>query len=115
MAAPEDCRFRGELLTLFRTLCGSLLALQDPEGLWHQGLNDGDFYQETSCSAMFVAAFDRGGNIYGICRGSGHSFTPRYYEYELNWIRNDTHGIGVVLLAGVEIKRMTEQNAPQFE
>lgn len=140
LAAPENYRFRGELLTLFRTLCEGFRALQDGEGLWHQVLNDGDSYQESSCSAMFVSSFargvrngwfgadeseysdaavrgwigltknaiDRGGNIYGICKGSGHSFTPRYYKYELNWIRNDTHGIGIVLLAGAEIKRMME-------
>lgn len=51
-------------------------------------------------------AIDCGGNVYGICRGSGHSFTPRYYKYELGWIPNDNHGIGIVLLAGTETGRM---------
>ena len=51
-------------------------------------------------------AVDRNGNLYGICRGSGHSFTPRYYKYDLNWILNDTHGIGIFLLAGVETQKM---------
>lgn len=139
-AAPEDYCRRAELLALFRTLCGGYLALQDGEGLWHQVLNDGESYQEASCSAMFISAFARGvrngwfeedesryydaavrgwtgltaraidcgGNIYGICRGSGHSFTPRYYKYELGWILNDNHGIGIVLLAGTETTRMVE-------
>lgn len=136
---PSDHAARGELLALFRTLCSGYRALQDENGLWHQVLNDPESYPESSCSAMFAAAFargvrngwfaaqetdayrsaalkgwrgltenavDAGGNIYGICRGSGHSFTPRYYKYELNWIKNDTHGIGIVLIAGAEVKRM---------
>jgi rhamnogalacturonyl hydrolase YesR len=58
-------------------------------------------------------SIDSNGNIYGICKGSGHSFTPRYYKYELNWIRNDTHGIGIVLLAGVETKQMVESRGKE--
>ncbi|MCI1955961.1 MAG: glycoside hydrolase family 88 protein [Oscillospiraceae bacterium] len=53
-------------------------------------------------------AVDCDGNIYGICKGSGHSFTPRYYKYELNWILNDCHGIGILLLAGVETQKMMD-------
>ena len=41
---------------------------------------------------------DRGGNVYGICRGSSYSFTPEYYKEELLWIVNDPHGIGIVHL-----------------
>ncbi len=38
----------------------------------------------------------------GICRGSSYSFTTEYYKEELLWIINDPHGIGIVLLAGIE-------------
>lgn len=51
---------------------------------------------------------DRGGNVYGICRGSSYSFTPEYYKEELLWIVNDPHGIGIVLLAGIETMALTE-------
>jgi unsaturated rhamnogalacturonyl hydrolase len=51
-------------------------------------------------------SIDREGNIYGVCRGSEFSFTPDYYKHELLWNLNDTHGIGIVLLAGVEAKKL---------
>lgn len=51
-------------------------------------------------------AIDKSGNVYGVCRGSGYSFTPLYYNNELNWILNDTHGIGIVLLCGIEYMKM---------
>ncbi|MHA6531406.1 glycoside hydrolase family 88/105 protein [Paenibacillus sp. BAC0078] len=45
---------------------------------------------------------DRQGNVYGVCRGSGYSFNKLYYKEQLSWQLNDTHGIGIVLLAGIE-------------
>ena len=47
-------------------------------------------------------AIDQLGNIHGICGGSAYSFTSEYYKQELLWCENDPHGIGIVLLAGVE-------------
>jgi len=51
---------------------------------------------------------DKKGNIHGVCRGSRYSFDPEYYKKELLWTTNDTHGIGIVLLAGVELMLMTD-------
>lgn len=48
---------------------------------------------------------DRGGNIYGICRGSSFSFSRHYYR-GLSWNYNDTHGTGIIMLAGVELVKM---------
>lgn len=45
---------------------------------------------------------DKSGNVYGVCRGSGYSYSSLYYKHELTWQLNDTHGIGIVLLAGIE-------------
>lgn len=45
---------------------------------------------------------DQKGNVYGVCQGSGYSFTPLYYKEDLTWTLNDTHGIGIVLLAIAE-------------
>ena len=50
---------------------------------------------------------DRGGNIYGICRGSSFSFSRHYYR-GLSWNYNDTHGTGIIMLAGVELVKMQE-------
>ncbi|MCY9692476.1 glycoside hydrolase family 88/105 protein [Paenibacillus alginolyticus] len=48
------------------------------------------------------ACIDKHGNVYGVCRGSGYSYNKLYYKDELSWQLNDTHGIGIVLLAGIE-------------
>lgn len=56
-------------------------------------------------------AIDAKGNIYGVCRGSGYSFTADYYKDDLGWNLNDTHGIGIVLLAGVEALRLQKELA----
>lgn len=50
-------------------------------------------------------AIDVKGNVYGICAGSCYAFTKTYYKQKLGWIENDPHGIGVVLLAGIEYMR----------
>ena len=50
-------------------------------------------------------AIDYHGNIYGICRGSGWSFSAEYYK-GLSWNFNDTHGIGIIMLAGTEVMRL---------
>ena len=46
-------------------------------------------------------AIDEKGNLYGVCQGSGCSFSREYYK-KLSWRYNDAHGIGIVLMAGVE-------------
>ena len=50
-------------------------------------------------------AIDRKGNLYGVCQGSGWSYEREYYR-ALEWNFNDTHGIGIVMLAGVETDRL---------
>ncbi|MDQ0656512.1 rhamnogalacturonyl hydrolase YesR [Paenibacillus sp. W2I17] len=59
---------------------------------------------------------DKRGNVYGVCRGSSYSFTNHYYKHELGWNLNDAHGIGIVLLAGLETISMQEWqiNTPVF-
>ncbi|GMK42043.1 hypothetical protein PCCS19_51020 [Paenibacillus sp. CCS19] len=51
---------------------------------------------------------DRHGNVYGVCRGSGYSFAAHYYRDQLSWQLNDTHGVGIVLLAGVETLKLRD-------
>jgi rhamnogalacturonyl hydrolase YesR len=48
---------------------------------------------------------DKEGNLYGVCQGSGYSFSKNYYQ-SLGWLKNDPHGIGIVVLAGVEIEKL---------
>jgi rhamnogalacturonyl hydrolase YesR len=58
--------------------------------------------------ALNRIAIDWQGNVHGVCRGSEFSFTSEYYKKDLLWNLNDTHGIGIVLLAGVEVRRLTK-------
>lgn len=55
---------------------------------------------------LTARAVDRQGNVHGVCRGSRYSFTPDYYKDELGTVLNDTHGIGIVLLAGIEVQKL---------
>jgi rhamnogalacturonyl hydrolase YesR len=59
--------------------------------------------------ALCSMAIDWKGNIYGVCRGSGYSFSKEYYARDLGWNLNDTHGTGIVLLAGIEVEKMKEE------
>ena len=133
---PEHKAYR-EVLDFYMDFFRGILKLQDQNGMWHQVLNHSDSYCETSCTAMFAYGFARGflrgrldssfkeaaikawngicteavdcdGNIYGVCCGSAYSFRADYYKYELPWVKNDTHGTGIVLLAGVEVSKIRE-------
>lgn len=136
---PEQYSKSTELIRFFRELCDGVLAVQGADGRWHQVLNDSESYPETSCTAMFIVAFVRGfkmgllagryldaakrawasvmehcvdsdGNVLGVCRGSEFSFSPDYYKYDLLPRVNDTHGIGIVLLAGSELASCREDD-----
>ena len=134
----EDYPRRQEVMAIFCKLCRGYLGLQGDNGMWHQVLTMPESYPETSCTAMFLYAFargvrygwlepagyrqaavkaweglcsqviDRDGNLYGVCRGSGYSFSKVYYAEELPWNYNDTHGTGIVMLAGIELQKMLE-------
>lgn len=122
----------------FKELCEGFLSVLDSKGMCHQVLDDEKSFAEASATAMCAAAFARGvilgilpekpyaqaaekavcalekycidehGNIYGVCVGSGYSFTREYYKYDLSWNVNDTHGTGIILTAVSENERMKE-------
>ena len=56
--------------------------------------------------ALRSRCVDLKGNVYGVCCGSGFGFSTDYYARELRPVINDTHGVGIVLLAGVETSLM---------
>jgi len=49
-------------------------------------------------------AITRQGHVYGVCSGSRYSFAPDYYMYDLRTVVNDNHGIGIMMLAGIEVE-----------
>lgn len=135
---PKEHKAYDEILEFYKDFCEGILKLQDESGMWHQVLTHKDSYIETSCTAMFTYTFARGylrgrlderfrdaaikgfegicrealdedGNVYGVCCGSAYSFRADYYKYELPCITNDTHGTGIVLLAGVEVAKLIEE------
>lgn len=61
--------------------------------------------------ALKGISIDRNGNVYGVCRGSGFSYSRDYYR-SLSWNDNDTHGIGIVMLAGCEILSLKSSIRP---
>lgn len=58
---------------------------------------------------MTRLCIDKRGNVYGISGGSDYSFTASYYKDDLPWVMNDPHGIGIVLLAGIELLRVCDK------
>jgi rhamnogalacturonyl hydrolase YesR len=137
---PADHPEREALQDRFERWAAAYRSVQDETGFWHQVLTDPEAYVETSCTAMFTWAFARGvrrgwlpesyadaaidgwnaiargavdsaGNVHGVCHGSSYSFSPDYYTDELGTVTNDLHGIGIVLLAGVETARLRPELA----
>jgi rhamnogalacturonyl hydrolase YesR len=98
------------------TSCTSMFAYAFARGVQYGWLKDVDTYVRTvfkAWEALNRGSVDRLGNVYGVCRGSEFSFTSDYYKRDLLWNLNDTHGIGIVLLAGVEVHRLTQFLQPQ--
>lgn len=91
------------------TSCTAMFIFAFSRGVRNGWLEDSEPY----VSAVFKAwkalnhgSIDSDGNVYGVCRGSEFSFSPEYYKKDLLPRLNDTHGIGIVLLAGVEVIRL---------
>ncbi len=59
-------------------------------------------------TAINQIGVDKLGNVHGVCRGSEFSFQSEYYKKDLLWNLNDTHGIGIVLLAGIEVVHLRD-------
>ncbi|MCK0473594.1 glycoside hydrolase family 105 protein [Halalkalibacter sp. APA_J-10(15)] len=91
------------------TSCTSMFIYGFARGVRHGWLVDPKPYIEASIQGwegMTRRAIDQYGNVYGVCQGSGYAFTISYYRDDLTWILNDTHGIGIVLLAGIELLKL---------
>jgi unsaturated rhamnogalacturonyl hydrolase len=123
------------LKNLFTEHIHGIARYQDSTGLWHQLLDKNDSYLETSCSAMFTYVILRAisknildhryisiakkgwegiltrinpdGKIEGVCSGTGIGDDLVFY-YQRPKPLNDIHGIGAVLLAGLEILKLSK-------
>ena len=91
------------------TSCTSMFIYAFSRGIRFGWLKNPEKYVKSiykAWKAISKTSVDSKGNVYGVCRGSEFSFIPDYYKYELGWNLNDTHGTGIVMLAGIEVIRL---------
>lgn len=130
-ALPENHSDRPAVLQQFKDLAKGLAYYQTGSGFWHQLLDRGDSYLETSATAIYAYcmahACNKGwldpmtygpasilawnavstkindkGQVEGTCVGTGMAFDPAfYYHRPVNVFA--AHGYGPALLAGAEI------------
>ncbi|MBY0147006.1 glycoside hydrolase family 88 protein [Neobacillus niacini] len=89
--------------------CTSMFIYAFANGVRFGWIDDKEPYIQAILSGwkgLTERTIDKQGNVYGVCQGSSYSFSNFYYKHELPWKLNDTHGIGIVLLAGTETMRM---------
>ncbi|WP_245599924.1 glycoside hydrolase family 88/105 protein [Paenibacillus harenae] len=91
--------------------CTSMFMYGFALGVRHGWLDHPERYARAALDGwqgLCRRAIDKHGNLYGVCKGSSWSYSHAYYKHELGWNLNDTHGIGIVLLAGIETQHMKE-------
>ena len=130
---PPDHPDRDELISiLYQQILGAA-KYQSITGLWHQILDKNDSYLETSATAMITYAVAKAvnkgwidkryqsiakngwegiktkiqddGQVQGVCAGTGIQDNLIFY-YKRPTPLNDIHGLGAVLLAGLEVLKM---------
>ncbi|MGA2229551.1 MAG: glycoside hydrolase family 88 protein [Tepidisphaeraceae bacterium] len=93
------------------TSCTAMFAYAFARGVQYGWLPEPAPYVKSALKAWEAInriSIDQTGNVFGVCRGSEFSFSPTYYKKELLPNLNDTHGVGIVMLAGVEVRKLKE-------
>jgi unsaturated rhamnogalacturonyl hydrolase len=129
-ALPANHPLRPQLLDILRRHIEGIKAVQAPDGMWRQILDDTNLWEETSCTGMFAysiaRAVNRGwidptnmayahkafvalaqhvrsdGVVIGTCEGTNIGTNKDYYIARTQ-PDDDLHGRGPVMLAGAEI------------
>ena len=60
LALPEDHPKRAKLMDVYRKLIEGLVKYQDKSGMWHQVVDNSNFYLESSGTGMFIFAIATG-------------------------------------------------------
>lgn len=100
------------------TSCTAMFIYGFARGVRYGWLETPEVYADASVKgweALCKKAIDWKGNIYGVCRGSGYSFSKEYYAKDLGWNFNDNHGTGIVMLAGIEVEKMMKKERNLYE
>jgi hypothetical protein len=93
------------------TSCTAMFAYAFARGVQFGWLENTEPYIQSVIDAwtgINTVGIDKLANVHGVCRGSEFSYSPEYYKKELLPNLNDTHGVGIVLLAGVETHRLIQ-------
>ncbi|WP_406684687.1 glycoside hydrolase family 88 protein [Seonamhaeicola sp. MEBiC1930] len=67
LVLPKDHEYYSDILKAFQSMMNTLLKYQDPNGMWHQLINDSKSYVESSCTGMF---------LYGLASGVHKGWLP---------------------------------------
>lgn len=130
---PQNHSQKDTIIALLTRQIRNTAQYQSRSGLWHQVLNKEDSYLETSCTAMFTyataLAINNGwldkryttialagwggiasqitgeGAVTNICMGTGIGEDIKFY-YDRPTPYNDIHGLGAVILAGLEVSKL---------
>lgn len=133
---PQDYPRRETIRQILEKHILGIAKYQNKNGLWHQVLDKNDSYEESSCSAMFVFSIAKAvnegwidkryasialagweglkkymitedGQLKNVCIGTGIQDNLVFY-YNRPAVLNDSHGLGAILEAGVEIIKLKE-------
>jgi len=134
---PENHPKRDPLISIFHQHILGISRHQDISGLWHQLIDKNDSYLETSATAMFTYSIAKGvnegwiddryqsiaengwegiksqiqgdGKVKNICAGTGIKNDLVFY-YTRPAPLNDAHGLGAILLAGIEMLKLKDKD-----
>lgn len=139
---PKDHKDRPRIMEGYLTMMNSLKKYQRPNGMWNQLINEPDFWEETSGSAMFAYGFivgvkqgwldakeygaaarkawealipyiDERNNVTEICIGTGKKNDKQYY-YDRPRNAGDFHGQAPYLWCAAALLENTEKKNGQL-
>ncbi|MCL6098447.1 MAG: glycoside hydrolase family 88 protein [Bacteroidetes bacterium] len=130
---PKDHPSYKKIEQIFREHLEGIVNHQDSSSMWHQILDDKSSFEETSCTAMFIAGLSRGimnglidkkysgnvlkawyalqskidstGIVKDICCGTGIGMNADFYKSRERF-NNDPRGLGAVITAAIEINEL---------
>lgn len=87
----------------------AMAACAFSRGVRYQWYEESEPYREgciKACEGLKKKAIDNDGHVHGVCRGSEFSCSRHYYAEQLLPRLDDTHGIGIILLALAEREKL---------
>lgn len=98
--------------------CTAMFAYSFARGVRFGWLQEPQRFIESALKAwdgLTRIAIDAQGNVHGVCSGSRYAFTADYYKKDLLTVKNDNHGVGIMMLAGSEVVKLNQWLAEPLE